>query len=155
MLPAIRNNGSALATPTLNRLPTVFDYFDRFFEDAFAPLAATPSWGGFPMSMWEDENAVHVELDTPGVGEKDIELTIHDGDLIVRGERKGEEKRNGYDSRTYGRFAQRVTLPAAVDAEKVEAKLANGVLTVTCPKSEAAKPRKIAIAASKSEEKSE
>jgi HSP20 family protein len=153
MLPAIRNNGAALATPTLKRLPTVFDYFDRFFEDAFAPLAATPSWGGFPMSMWEDENAVHVEIDAPGVGEKDIELTIHDGDLIVRGERKAEENRNGYDSRVYGRFAQRVALPAPVDADRVEAKLANGVLTVTCPKSEAAKPRKIAIAAPK--EKSE
>lgn len=155
MLPAVRNNGSALATPTFNQLPTVFDYFDRFFEDAFAPLAAAPGWGGFPMSMWEDENAVHVELDAPGVSDKDIELTIHDGELIVRGERKARENRNGYDGRAYGRFEQRVTLPAAADADRVEAKLADGVLTVTCPKSEAAKPRKIAIAAPKSEEKSE
>lgn len=155
MLPAVRNNGSVLATPSLNRLHTPFDYFDRFFEDAFAPLASAPAWGGFPMSMWEDENAVHVELDAPGVGEKDIELTIHDGELIVRGERKAQENRSGYDSRAYGRFEQRVTLPAAVDADKVEAKLANGVLTVACPKSEAAKPRRIAIATAEPEGGSE
>jgi HSP20 family protein len=146
MLPAIRN-GSALEAGPVNRLSTIFD---RFFDDTFAPLA-TPAWGGFPMSMWEDEDAVHIELDSPGVTDKDIELTIHDGELIVRGERKSEEKKGGYDTRTYGRFERRLTLPTAVDAEKVEAKLANGVLSVTCPKSEAAKPRKIAIAAPKSE----
>jgi HSP20 family protein len=151
MLPAIRNNGSAPATAPVNRVSNIFD---RFFEDVFAPLAA-PSWGAwdatFPMSMWEDEDAVRVELDAPGVTEKDIELTVHDGELIVRGERKTEEKTGGYDTRVYGRFERRVSLPATVDADKVEAKLANGVLSVTCPKSEAAKPRKIAIAAPKSE----
>ena len=76
---------------------------------------------------------------------KDVELTLHDGDLILQYERKSEEKKGGYDTRTYGRFEQRVTLPAPVDADKVEAKLANGVLSVTFPKSESAKPRKIAV----------
>lgn len=146
MLPAIRNS-SALSAEPANRLSTIFD---RFFDDAFAPPA--PAWGAsFPMSMWEDEEAVHVELDAPGVTDKDIELTVHDGDLFVRYERKAEEKKGGYDTRTYGRFEQRLTLPSAVDAEKVEAKLANGVLSVTCPKSEVAKPRKIAIGPAKSE----
>ena len=108
-----------------------------------------------PLSMWEDEDAYHVEIDAPGVTEKDIELTVRDGELIFRGERRSEEKKGGYDTRSYGRFEQRLSLPCPVDAEKVEAKLASGVLSVTCPKSEAAKPRKIAIAAPKSEKPEE
>ncbi len=145
MLPAIRNNGSALVPAPIARLTGMFDHFDRFFENAFAPLATLPNWSTLPLSMWEDGDTYHVEIDAPGVTEKDIEVTVRDGELIVRGERKSEEKGNGYDTRTYGRFEQRVSLPTAVDAEKVEAKLTNGVLTVSCPKSETAKPRKIAI----------
>ena len=144
MLPAIRNNGP-LAPAPISRLASMFDHFDRFFENAFTPLAALPNWSTLPLSMWEDADTCYVEIDAPGVTEKDIELTVQDGQLIVRGERKSEEKRNGYDTRTYGRFEQRVSLPTAVDAEKVEAKLTNGVLTVSCPKSATAKPRKIAI----------
>ena len=151
MLPAIRNSGSALSATPINPFSTVFDHFDRLFDNAFAPMAPLPNWSTLPLSMWEDADVYHVEIDAPGVSEKDVELTVQDGELIVRGERKTEEKRNGYDTRTYGRFEQRVGLPAAVDADKVDATLANGVLKVTCPKSEAAKPRKIAIAAPKSE----
>ncbi len=147
MLPAIRTNGSALAPTTgtpVNRLSTIFD---RFFNDDpfFGPLMTAPAWGTMPLSMWEDEQSVHVQIDAPGVTDKDIDVSVHDGDLIVRGERKSEEKKGGYDTRTYGRFEQRVTLPCPVDADEVEAKLANGVLSVTFPKSEAAKPRKIAV----------
>jgi HSP20 family protein len=146
MLPAIRNNGSGLM-PVPTSVSPLSSIFDRFFDDAFAPLAA-PSFGNWdtPLSMWEDEDAIHFEIDAPGVSEKDVEVTVHDGSLTVRYERKAEEKKGGYDTRSYGRFEQRVSLPAAVDADKAEAKLANGVLSVTCPKSEAAKPRKIAVA---------
>jgi HSP20 family protein len=147
MLPAVRSNGSALAPTTgtpANRLATVFD---RFFHDdpLFGPLMTAPAWSAMPLSVWEDEHSVHVEVDAPGVTDKDIDVSVHDGVLIVRGERKSEGKGGGYDTRTYGRFEQRVTLPCPVDADRVEAKLANGVLAVTFPKSEAAKPRKIAI----------
>jgi HSP20 family protein len=95
--------------------------------------------------MWEDEQKVYVEVDAPGVTDRDIDVSVHDGEVIIRGERKSEEKKGGYDTRTYGRFEQRVTLPAPVDADQVEARLANGVLSVTFPKSESAKPRKIAV----------
>jgi len=143
MLPAIRNTGSALAPSPVHRVPS---FFDRFFDERFfASLPGGPTWGTVPLSMWEDENAAHIEIDAPGVAERDIELTVHDGDLTVRFERKAEEKAGGYDARVFGRFEQRVSLPRPVDAEKVEAKLANGVLSVTCPKSEASKPRKIGI----------
>lgn len=145
MLPALRN-GSLV--PTINGGPVnrLSSLFDRFFnDDLFVPLATAPAWTTLPLSLWEDEQNVYIQMDTPGVTEKDIDLTVHEGDLIIRGERKCERQEGGYDTRSYGRFEQRVSLPSAVDADKVEAKLANGVLAVTFPKSEAAKPRKIAL----------
>jgi HSP20 family protein len=143
MLPALSNNGTALATTPVNRLTSLFDRF--FDDDLFAPLTAAPAWSALPLSMWDDEHNVYVEIDTPGVAEKDIDLSMRGDELVIRGERKVERTGGGYDTRTYGKFEQRVTLPVPVDADAVEAKLANGVLTVTCPKSEEAKPRKIAI----------
>ena len=143
MLPAVSTNGSVLAATTgtpANRLPALFD---RFFRDdpLFGPLMTAPMWTALPLPTWEDEQSVYVEGDAPGVTDQDIDVSVHGGDLIIRGERKG----GGYDTRTYERFEQRVTLPCPVNANKAEAKLASGVLSLTQPKSEAAKPRKIAV----------
>jgi HSP20 family protein len=143
MLPAIRNNGALVpSVAPVNRLGTLFD---RFFNDDWFPPLAAPAWKAMPLSLWEDEHNVSVEIDASGLTEKDVELSVHDGELIVRGERKCERKEGGYDTRCYGRFEQRVSLPTPVDTDKVEARLANGVLSVTFPKSEQAKPRKIAL----------
>jgi HSP20 family protein len=144
MLPATHTNGSAPVVSPANRLSTLFDRLidaDPFF----GPLTPGPAWPALPMSLWEDEQNVYVEIDTPGIAEKDMDLSIHDGHLIVRCERKRERSGAGYDTRAYGRFEQQIALPCLVDAEKVDATLVNGVLTVALPKSEAAKPRKIAI----------
>ena len=145
MLPALRNGSLVPATSggPVNRLATLFDRF--FHDDLFAPLASAPAWSALPLSLWEDEHNVYVEMDAPGVTDKDIEVSVHQGELIIRGERKCERKEGAYDTRSYGRFEQRVNLPAPVDAERVEARLSNGVLAVTFPKTEAAKPRKIAV----------
>jgi HSP20 family protein len=147
MLATTRNHGSALAPTTgapANRLSTLFERLldaDRFL----GPLMNAPSWSAMPLTMWDDEQNVHLEIDAPGFTEKDIDISVHEGSLIIRGERKNERSDAGYDTRTYGRFEQQIVLPCSVDAERVEAKLANGVLTLMCPKSEASKPRKIAI----------
>jgi len=142
MLPAIYNNTGHLA-PT-NRLATLFG---RFLDDDpfFGPMTAGPAWSALPWSMWEDDQNVYAEVDAPGVSDKDVDVSIHDGHLIVCGERRSERTGGGYDSRTYGRFEQRLALPCPVDADRVEAKLSNGVLSLTLPKSEDAKPRKIAV----------
>ena len=131
-------NGSAPATRG-NRL------VERFLNDDFFAPMAQHGWTVMPLSMWQDENYVYIEADAPGLAESDIEVSVHEGVLTISGERKCERKVEGYDSRTYGRFEQRITLPSMVDADKVEAKLGNGVLSLTFPKSEASKPRKIAI----------
>lgn len=64
---------------------------------------------------------------------------------IIRGERKVEKKENGWDTRSYGRFEERVRLPALVDPARVEAKLVGGVLSIDLPKAPEARPHKIAI----------
>jgi HSP20 family protein len=138
MVPAIRN--AQVANP-FGRL------FNRFFDDAFAPFEGASAVGNFPHALWHDEDAVYVELDAPGLTETDIEITVRGDDLHVRAERKAEEKKNGYETRAFGRFEQWVRLPVAVDSDKVEAKLANGVLRVKLPKSASAKARKIAVRA--------
>ena len=150
MLPALRNSTMvpSMARPT-NRISSLFDRFfnDDFFAPVLTPGWTAPAWSSLPLSMWEDEHNVFVEIDMPGLTTDDIEVSVHNGDLVIRGERKSEQKTEGYDTRSYGRFEQRVTLPTAVEADKVEAKLRHGVLAVTCPKSEEVKPRRVAIKA--------
>ena len=128
----------------VNRLSTIFDRF--FNDDIFAPLAtaARPVFA-VPLSMWEDEDNYHVEIDAPGMSEKDIDVSVQHGDLIIRGERKCERKSNGYDTRSYGQFEQRISLPQAARTDKIDARLANGVLSLAFPKGEDAKPRKINV----------
>lgn len=127
----------------VNRLSTVFDRF--FNEDIFAPLATARPVFAVPLSMWEDEDNYHVEIDAPGMSEKDIDVSVQNGDLIIRGERKCERKGNGYDTRTYGQFEQRISLPQAARTDKIDARLAQGVLSLAFPKGEDAKPRKVAV----------
>ena len=141
MLPVART-GLPARMPAALRLGSLFD---RLFgeDEVFAPMRPL----SLPLSMWEDDARVHLEVDAPGMTEKDIEVTVHEGDLVIRGERKVEKKENGYDTRWHGRFEERVRLPAAVDAAKVEARLTGGVLKIELPKSPESRPHRVAIKA--------
>jgi HSP20 family protein len=101
------------------------------------------------LSVWEDENAVYAEADLPGLDPAKIEITVNEGNqLTVQGERPATEISGAVwvrQERPFGRFVRAITLPALVDADKVEAKYDNGVLRLTLPKHEAAKPRKIVV----------
>ena len=151
MLPALRNGSGLTASPAASH-NRVSSLVDRFFnnDDFFAPLTpwVAPNWNAMPLSMWQDEDHVYVEFDAPGLTDKDIDVSIDAGELIIRGERKREQQGQGYDTRSYGQFQQRVTLPCEVDVENVQARLANGVLNLTFTKAETAKPRKIMIQSS-------
>jgi HSP20 family protein len=98
-----------------------------------------------PLSMWDDEENVYVEMDAPGVEGEDIEIAVEQEAVIIRGERKCAHREGRFDTRSYGRFEHRLRIPVRLDADKVEARLANGVLSITLPKSVEAKPRKIAV----------
>ena len=142
MLPTIYKD-SPIAQRGVSPINRLFDQLSRD-DDFFAPLTRG-GWNVMPLSLWEDENHIYVEADTPGLTDKDIDVSVHGNQLVIRGERKHEQKGNGYDTRSYGRFEQTVTLPAEVDADAVEAKLTNGVLSLSFPKSEKAKPKRIAL----------
>jgi HSP20 family protein len=131
-----------LAVPTL-----------RSFEDAISQLLSEPAtarpWTP-AVDIRETENALVVKADLPDVDEKDIDIRIENGTLALKGERKFEKDetvKGGYHriERSYGAFARYFTLPDTVDAEKVQAEFKNGVLTITLPKKEAAKPRTIKV----------
>ena len=97
----------------------------------------------------EDADRFVLFADIPGVDTKDIEITMENGVLTIRGERKleSEEERQGYKrmERSRGTFYRRFSLPDSADPERVSARGKNGVLEVTIPKHERVQPRKIAV----------
>ena len=105
---------------------------------------------GFPsLNLWEDADQVFIEAELPGMEPKDIEIHVTGGNqLTLRGERKPNVPENMVvhrQERGFGTFVRVLTLPFAVDAAHVEAKLENGVLRLKLPKHESAKPRKITV----------
>jgi HSP20 family protein len=97
----------------------------------------------------ETSDSFVIKADVPGVEEKDLDVAVHSGVLTISGSRAGEERREGESyaiyERQYGSFSRSFALPEMADGDRVEAKLVNGVLTLTIAKKAEAKPRKIAI----------
>jgi HSP20 family protein len=127
---------------------------ERFFDDRF--FAGTPAWTGREGDAWslaldvaEDDNQYIVKASVPGINPDDIEITLTDNVLTIKGETKNETESKETNwhvrERRYGSFTRSVTLPAPIEADKVEATNEHGVLTLHLPKAEAVKPKKIAI----------
>lgn len=97
----------------------------------------------------EDKESFVVQAELPGLKREDIEVSLHDGTLTIAGERKaekrGEETEIHRAERYVGRFQRALVLPTTVAADKVKAGYTDGVLTVTLPKTEEAKPKKIDV----------
>jgi len=104
-----------------------------------------------PVNMWEDGDNVLVEAELPGLDLKSLEIFVTGGNqLTFKGERKLNVPEKGLwhrRERSYGNFSRTVTLPFLVDADKVDARLENGVLLVKLAKHESARPRKIVVKA--------
>jgi HSP20 family protein len=145
MLPMVRNMNAF--APLFGSPVRMGDWFESVFGNDGAFL--THAGGALPVAVWQDDENVYVEAELPGVAEDDLEVTVHNGTLFLRGERKPVEGRQYlYNGRTYGRFERILTLPESVNADAVKAALANGVLSLTLPKSPEAKPRRITLNAS-------
>src|SRR5579864_3311835 len=101
------------------------------------------------VDILETENELVLKADVPGVELKDIDIQIENGTLTLKGERKfeKEEKNRGFHrlERSYGSFVRYFTVPDTVDSEHVKAEYQNGVLSVTLPKKEIAKPKAIKV----------
>ena len=108
---------------------------------AFAPL----------VDVLEEKDAFVVKAELPGVKPEDVNVTVENDVLTLRGERKLEKKdeRDGYRriERSYGTFTRSFALPKTVDAQNVDAQLADGVLTVRIPKKAAPEPRRVEVKA--------
>lgn len=123
-----------------------FRRVDRFTDGRFGSLARTP-W--MPMDAVRRDDGVELRFDLPGVRPDSIDLTVEGNVLTVKAERSRESSEDGSNvlarERAHGRFTRRVRLGEALDADHVEARYEDGVLHVTVPVAESAKPHKIEI----------
>lgn len=147
---------------TLSPLNSVFNRMvtlSRAMDDVMGRTDDAPGGTGLQywvpaLDAWETENAFVVQLDLPGLTSENVEIAFDRNTLTVSGTRpatieapeKGEV-RVFFAERTHGTFTRSLRFPQYVEADRIEAAYANGVLTITVPKAEAAKPRKISIAA--------
>ena len=141
LLPVHKRPGSDLAM--LHR--DMDDLFNAFFG----------GWPTYEHKLWpaidvaEDENAIVIKAEVPGCKADDIDISVHGNTLTISGEKKQEQekKEKGFYhmERTYGSFRRDLNLPNDVDPAKIEATCKDGVLSVTLPKAERAKPTKIKI----------
>ena len=131
-----------LAWPTLGRLANLQDEIDRLFE---SPLQA---WAP-ALDVHEDKNAYTIRVELPGMKREDIEVSLQNGALVISGERKTETIKDEVEvhrqERYFGRFSRALTLPTAVSGNQVKAAYKDGILTVTLPKAEEAKPKQITV----------
>jgi HSP20 family protein len=125
---------------------------DRLFEDPFSLLTDNTSffqdWSP-SVDIYEDKDKYVVKAELPGMRRDDIEVSMNGDTLTISGERKQEEEKkegqNYRSERFFGRFQRSITLPAEVQANKIDASYKDGILTITLPKSEAAKPKQIPV----------
>jgi HSP20 family protein len=151
MLPARRRGQNLTVLDPLGEFEDIRDRMGQLMNMAFgnAGLASLADMPWSPLAdVSETDDAYVVQVELPGVSKDQIDVQLQDRELDISGEVKenGEGKQRQSSRRT-GRFEYRTYLPGDVKADQVSAQLADGVLTVTVPKSEAAKPRRIEVQA--------
>jgi HSP20 family protein len=138
----------------LSEVSVLQNQMNRLFETAVHGWSGesngTTNW--VPATdIYESENELIVNLDLPGIDPKMVDVHVENNVLTIRGERRFEQNQNKDNyhrvERSYGTFARSFTLSTYVDADKIRATYKAGVLSITLPKAEAAKPKRIQIAA--------
>lgn len=114
---------------------------DRLFEAALGNVVGTSAADRFPVDILEDKDNAYVRAELPGINRADLGVEVVDGCLNISATRKNKE---GENEETFS-LSRSVALPENVRSDKVSASYENGVLTVTFPKKEEAKPRKITV----------
>lgn len=146
-----RTPGEIFAYPFTELKHEMDHLFDRFLTSRPAFDFTTPSRESFgtmetplkgymvpDVDVWETKRQVKVRAELPGMGKEDVSLTLQDGVLSLKGEKKFEKESDEENGRIvecrYGRFERSFTLPVSADWSKISAKFKNGVLTITMPK---------------------
>ena len=139
-------------------LMTLQERMNRMFDESYRSRSGDEDWalGGSwapAVDIYEHDGNIVLKAELPGVDPKDVDVRLENNTLTLCGERKidNEVKQESYHrvERAYGAFTRGFTLPSVVDQEKIKAEYKDGVLKVTLPKREEAKPKQINIAVSK------
>lgn len=145
---------SSVMWPSLNRWASLRDDLDTLLELPFfsgGPQQAQLFTGWSPaLDLYQNNDNVVAVVELPGMRKDDIEISLHDGTLTIGGERKKAQSEGNGESATRterfsGKFRRSITLPTRVDANNVNATYKDGILTVTLPKAEEAKPKQIQV----------
>lgn len=137
----------------VRQLTALRDEIDRLFDTPFANLATGThqlSSGWVPMvDVYEDPDNLTVQVELPGMKKDELNISLHQGLLTISGERKEGSRYEGAEvyrgERFLGRFQRTFSLPVPVDGENVKATFVDGILSVTLPKREEAKPKQIEV----------
>lgn len=143
-------------------LGSLQERMNRMFDESFRGIATRPgaeedwalggSWAP-AVDIYEQDGNIVLKAEVPGVDPKDVDILVENNVLTLRGERKFDQevKKESYHrvERSYGTFTRSFTLPNVVDTDKIKAEHKEGVLRVTLPKKEEAKPRQISISVGK------
>ena len=124
----------------------------RLFEDAFTRFLSEPAsnrpWSP-AVDIYETDNELVLKADLPDVDQKSIDVRVENQTLTIAGERKFEKEENvkGFHriERTYGNFVRSFAVPNTFDTDKIGAQFKNGVLSISLPKKETAKPRQVKV----------
>ncbi len=138
----------------MSEMVTLREAMDRLFDDAFTRPMGLAGFADIPaVDMYQTDDKVVVKAGLPGLKAEDVQITVTDNTLSLRGEFKEEkeEKEKTYHlhEQRHGSFERTIVLPTDVDTAKAEADFKDGILTISLPKSEAVKPKTISIKASK------
>ena len=131
------------------------DAMNTLFQESFVrPIGAMASGQGtLPLDVRENENEFVIQASLPGMKPEDVQVTIQGETLTIRGEHQESAERKGENwllrERRLGNFQRSIALSSPVDSEKAQAQFEHGVLTLTLPKAEAAKPKQIKVGGKK------
>lgn len=127
---------------------SIFSEMDRLMESVAAPVR-TPDYLHIALDVAEKDDTYTVTASVPGLTADDIEVTLEDNTLTIKGEYSQDETQEGETyhirERRAGKFSRSLTFPVAVNEEAVEARYNNGVLTLSVPKAEEVKPKRITV----------
>jgi HSP20 family protein len=126
------------------------DAVNSLLQESFVRSGGERAVGPFlPLDVLENDNEFVVKASLPGVAPADVQITVHGDTVSIRGETKAEEEKQGQNwllrERRQGSFQRAFAVTAPIDSEKARAQFEHGVLTLTLPKAEAAKPKQIKI----------
>ncbi len=131
------------------QLSEIQDEMNRLFEASLQRRTSGERFFAPAMDLVEEKDHLTLQADLPGLTKDDVTVTVQDNYLTIKGEKKHEaesKEANRYISeRVYGQFARTIALPTTVDAKRIEARFKDGVLRVTLPKTEEAKPKQIEV----------